>query len=440
MVDKMSNLSKNMGFNKSVSFGRRALSSGSPRVSRVGWISRWYHVFIGIGFLVSSLLVITAGYIHVLPALPLSSHHNDVSKSSYSNGSCNMYEGNWILDDSYPLYNATECPFAEKGFDCLGNGRVDQSYLKWRWKPMNCDVPKFDVQNVLEKLRSKRIVFVGDSMSRTQWESLICLLMSGVEDKRSVYEMNGNTITKRIKYLGVRFSSFNFTVEFFRSVFLVQEGPMPKHSPKRVKSALKLDVLNSISSQWIDSDVLVFNTGHWWVPGKLFEIGCYFQVGNSLKLGMSIPTAFEVALRTWASWIEENIDTNRTHVFFRTFEPSHWKDHTFKYCSVTDEPVNETRGREKSIFSDTILEVAKNMKAPINVLRITSMSAFRSDAHVGQWSDNPSVPDCSHWCLPGVPDVWNQILVSYLLTEYDSVVQRTRYNLVASALNHTRNI
>lgn len=264
-----------MGFNRSVSFNRRALSSGSPRVSRVSWISRWYHVFVVIGFLVSSLVVITAGYIHVLPSLPLSSHSNNVPKSSYSNGtsnrSCNVYEGSWILDDSYPLYNATECPFAEKGFDCLGNGRVDQNYLKWRWKPMNCDVPKLNVLNVLEMLRSKRVVFVGDSMSRTQWESLICLLMSGVEDKRTVYEMNGNKITKRIKYLGVRFSSFNFTVEFFRSVFLVQEGQMPKHAPKRVKSALKLDVLDSISSQWIDSDVLVFNTGHWWVPGKLFE-------------------------------------------------------------------------------------------------------------------------------------------------------------------------
>lgn len=82
--------------------------------------------------------------------------------------------------------------------------------------------------------------------------------------------------------------------------------------------------------------------------------------------------------------------------------------------------MTETEGRDRNIFSDTILEVAKNMKVPINVLHITSMSAFRSDAHVGNWSDNPSVPDCSHWCLPGVPDVWNEILLSHLLTEYDS--------------------
>ena len=40
---------------------------------------------------------------------------------------------------------------------------------------------------------------------------------------------------------------------------------------------------------------------------------------------MSIPNAYRAALDTWASWVEENINTNRTRVFFRTFEPSHWR-------------------------------------------------------------------------------------------------------------------
>lgn len=53
--------------------------------------------------------------------------------------------------------------------------------------------------------------------------------------------------------------------------------------------------------------------------------GCYFQVGNALKLGMSIPAAFKIALNTWALWVQNTVDTNRTRVFFRTFEPSHWR-------------------------------------------------------------------------------------------------------------------
>ncbi|KAJ0547865.1 putative PMR5 domain, PC-Esterase [Helianthus annuus] len=329
-----------------------------------------------------------------------------------SKGVCDLYDGSWVVDETYPLYNASQCPFAEKGFNCLANGRKNKGYLKWRWKPKNCDVSRFDVEEVLEKLRGKRVVFVGDSLSRTQWESMICLLMNGVEDKTSVYEVNGNTISKKIRYLGVRFSSYNFTVEFYRSVFLVQIGSVPKRAPKRVKSTIKLDELDSISSKWIDSDILVFNTGHWWNRGKLFEIGGYFKVNGRLKLGMSIMDAYTTALNTWASWVENMVNTNRTRVFFRTFEGSHWsKSHT---CKVTQKPLVRSKREYRSHFSDIIKKVVNNMSVPVTTMHVTPMGSYRSDAHVGIWGDNPTVPDCSHWCLPGVPDAWNEILFSYL--------------------------
>lgn len=265
---------KNISFNRSTSFHRRALSIGSPRVSRLGWVSRWFQVLVVFGSLISFIIAFCCGYFYVLPSISQAFHGYgyNISKLNNSFGSCNVFEGKWVPDSSYPLYNATECPFVERGFDCLGNGRIDKDYLKWRWKPNNCYIPGFDVHSILEKFRGKRIVFVGDSMSRTQWESLICLLMTGVEDKKSVYEVNGNKITKQIRFLGVRFSTFNFTIEFFRSVFLVQQSFMPKHAPKRVKSTLKLDKLDDISYRWVNSDVLIFNTGQWWVPGKLFNM------------------------------------------------------------------------------------------------------------------------------------------------------------------------
>ncbi|KAF2284412.1 hypothetical protein GH714_021597 [Hevea brasiliensis] len=191
------------------------------------------------------------------------------------------------------------------------------------------------------------------------------------EDKKSVYEVNRNKITKRIRYLSARFNSFNFTIEFFRSVFLVQHAWMPRHAPK--------------------------------------------QVGNALKLGMSIPAAFRMALDTWALWVQNTIDTNRTRVFFRTFEPSHWSDQTHRFCNVTRHPMSETEGTDRSLFSDATWEVVKKMTVPVTILHITAMSAFRSDAHVGKWNDNLSIADCSHWCLPGVPDMWNEILLYFLL-------------------------
>ncbi|KAI3902981.1 hypothetical protein MKX01_042833 [Papaver californicum] len=418
-------------FSRSLSghYSRKSLSFGSPRSPRVGghrktWVSRSFHIIVGCSLLITFVLATGCGYLYVFPSLTQAFHGYALSKDSKPvesiGGTCDLFEGNWEPYIGYPLYNSSECPFAEPGFNCLANGRKDIDYLKWRWKPKNCDVPVFDVSVVLERLRGKRIVFVGDSMSRTQWESLICLLMTGVEDKKSIYEVNGNKITKQIRFLGVKFSSFNFTVEFFRSVFLVQHGWVPRIGPKRVRSTLKLDKLDDISKEWIDSDVLIFNTGQWWTTGKLFDTGCYFQVGKALKLGMSINAAYKTALDTWASWVETTVNTNRTKIFFRSFEPSHWShwsDQSRRSCNVTQFPMSETEGRDQSPFSDIISEVVKNMTVPVTVLQVTSMGAFRSDAHVGPYSDMPAVADCSHWCLPGVPDVWNEFMVSFLLAD-----------------------
>ena len=90
---------------------------------------------------------------------------------------------------------------------------------------------------------------------------------------------------------------------------------------------------------------------------------------------------------------------------------------TRQRCKVTRRPLSKTKGRDRSPFSNMVLNVVKNLSIPVTVLHVTPMGSFRSDAHVGTWSDNPLVPDCSHWCLPGVPDMWNEILFSYLLSQ-----------------------
>lgn len=278
----MNNLSRSTSSGRRISFNRRTPTSGSPKVvlhrenpegvHRYSWASHNIHIFIIIGPLITFILAFSCGYLYAFPNLGLTFHGYGASPVSGSPKRCDIFDGSWVMDYSYPLYGSSECPFVEKGFNCLGNGRTDTDYLRWRWKPKDCDIPRFNASIILERLRGKRVVFVGDSMSRTQWESLICLLMTGVVDKTSVYEVNGNNITKTIRHLGVHFSSFNLSLEFYRSVFLVQPGVAPKHAPKRVKSTLKIDKLDDISKEWVKSDVLIFNSGHWWVPSKLFAI------------------------------------------------------------------------------------------------------------------------------------------------------------------------
>ncbi|XP_058097315.1 protein trichome berefringence-like 7 [Magnolia sinica] len=410
-------------FSRSTSghLARRSPSFSSPRVAlpRKSWVMRSFSARVGVSLLLSLFFVISCGYVFVFPNLgQLINQRYGFSEFAGSVDGCDFFDGKWVPDNTHPHYNSSDCPFAERGFNCLANGRRDNEYLKWQWKPLHCDLPSFSAPEILEQLRGKRVVFVGDSMSRTQWESMICLLMTGVEDQKTVYEVNGNRITKQIRFLGVRFHSFNLTIEFYRSVFLVQQGKPPRHGPKRVQSTLHLDVLDEINKKWIDSDVLIFNSGQWWTPGKLFNVGAYFQVNGTLKLGMPINTAYRTALGTWASWVEAMVNTHRTQVFFRTFEPSHWGGPGRSVCKVTQYPTSETKGLNQSVFTDIISEVVSEMKVPVTILPVTSMGAFRSDAHVGKWSDNPSVPDCSHWCLPGVPDTWNELLFAYLQAKH----------------------
>lgn len=74
-------------------------------------------------------------------------------------------------------------------------------------------------------------------------------------------------------------------------------------------------------------------------------------------------------------------------------------------------------GKDRSIYSDIIMDIVKNESFPATALHVTPMGAFRSDGHVGKFSYDVSVPDCSHWCLPGVPDAWNEMLFTLLLAD-----------------------
>ena len=40
---------------------------------------------------------------------------------------------------------------------------------------------------------------------------------------------------------------------------------------------------------------------------------------------MSVIDGYKMALNTWADWAEANINPNRTSVFFRTIESTHWR-------------------------------------------------------------------------------------------------------------------
>lgn len=55
---------------------------------------------------------------------------------------CDIFDGKWVRDDSKPYYPRGSCRYVDKDFDCHLNGRPDDGYLKWKWQPNACDIPR----------------------------------------------------------------------------------------------------------------------------------------------------------------------------------------------------------------------------------------------------------------------------------------------------------
>lgn len=95
---------------------------------------------------------------------------------------------------------------------------------------------------------------------------------------------------------------------------------------------------------------------------------------------MEMELALEVAMKTWSNWIDQNVDTNKTVVFFRSISPEHKGK---QRCYNETKPFPDESYQE--IFPKSLIEVfertIKRMKTPVKYLNITKLSQYRRDAH-----------------------------------------------------------
>ncbi|XP_058100742.1 protein trichome birefringence-like 31 [Magnolia sinica] len=343
---------------------------------------------------------------------------------------CDVFDGRWVLDDvSRPLYKEESCPYLTKQVTCQRNGRPDSLYQKWRWEPYACELPRFDALTLLEMLRGKRLMFVGDSIQRTQWESMVCLLQSVIPDgKKSVHRNPPMKI--------FRAEDYDASIEFYWAPFIVQSNSDNTRNHTVHKRLVKLDSISKHSDRWKGVDVMVFDSYVWWMykpiinatTGRLHNVQEY-----------NVTTAYRLALKTWANWLESNINPTTQKVFFMSMSPTHlwsweWKTGSDENCFNEFYPIWGSSywgtGSNRDIMG-ILRDALKELKINVTLLNITQLSEFRKDAHTSvyterrgklltkeQKSDPKNYADCIHWCLPGVPDTWNEILYAFLLYDY----------------------
>ncbi|WOL06347.1 protein trichome birefringence-like 34 [Canna indica] len=346
---------------------------------------------------------------------------------------CDLFSGQWVYDNTtYPLYSERGCRFMSDQSACEKFGRRDLKYQNWRWQPHGCNLPRFNATKLLERLRDKRLVFVGDSLNRNQWISMVCLLDSAIPEPHKLMESNGSLMSFKAK-------EYNASVEFYWSPLLVEsnsDDPIHHRVPDRIVRAQSIE---KHARRWTNADVLVFNTYLWWRRPVMKVLWGSFDEEDGIYKEIDGLRGYELALRTWSDWLEFHVDHLKAQLFFMSMSPTHWSGEEWgspsgQNCYTEEEPITEEgyRGKDTNEKMVRVVEEAieslRGRGVKVQLLNITQLSEYRKDGHPSiyrkQWEpltkeqqeDPSSYADCIHWCLPGVPDVWNQLLYAYLFS------------------------
>ncbi|KAL7582833.1 hypothetical protein Lser_V15G42827 [Lactuca serriola] len=339
---------------------------------------------------------------------------------------CDLFSGRWVHDNNshYPLYKEDECPYLLGDLACLTYGRKDSKYQQWRWQPHGCDFPRFDGKAIVERLKCKRLLFIGDSVNRNQWDSMMCMLHSSIPGKKKV--SLGGTLNNTLYTF--RAIDYNISIDYYWAPMLVESNGDDPSNHRLDHRIIRIKAIEKHARHWVDADILVFNTKS---PGSLLgdPNQVYDEIDNL--------RAYKKVLETWSKWVHIHIDPAKTKMFFMGLTATHsrakdWGGKKHGSCYNETEPVMEDgfweSGTNQQMLQilESLLSKLKAKGVNVQLINITQLTQYRKDAHPSVhrklWSPltdaqkkkPESVADCTHWCLPGVPDIWNELLLAYI--------------------------
>lgn len=351
---------------------------------------------------------------------------------------CDVFSGRWVRDEAArPLYREADCPYIPAQLACEAHGRPETAYQRWRWQPRGCALPAFDAAAMLDRLRGKRVMFVGDSLGRGQFTSLVCLLLAAVPDP-AARSFATSPDQQRSVFTA---AAYNATVEFYWAPFLLQSNADNAAVHRISDRMVRRGSIGHHGRHWEGADVIVFNTYLWWCTGLQFRIledGPFDAGGNSsTTTWVSTEEAYAMAFREMLQWAREHMDFATTRVFFTSMSPTHSKSQDWGGGEPGGNCYGETEMIGDAAYwgSDSRRGVMRAIgevldgdgaDVPVTFLNVTQLSLYRKDAHTSvykkQWTpptpeqlaDPKTYADCVHWCLPGLQDTWNELLYTKL--------------------------
>ncbi|GAU41153.1 hypothetical protein TSUD_190530 [Trifolium subterraneum] len=224
-------------------------------------------------------------------------------------------------------------------------------------------------------------------------------------DKKNVSFVKNN-VTNDVSYNANTSSieDYNCSVDFVASPFLVRESTFKGKNGSF--ETLRLDLMDHTTTS---ED--------------------YYQEGNHVHPRLKALDAYMRALTTWAKWVDRKVNANHTQVFFRGYSVTHFWGGQWNsggQCHKETEPIyNETYLQKYPSKMRALDHVMQNMKTKVVYMNISRLTDYRKDGHPSVYRKDYKTAmkqnlsslyeDCSHWCLPGVPDTWNELLYVSLL-------------------------
>ncbi|KAL6534416.1 hypothetical protein OROHE_013341 [Orobanche hederae] len=206
----------------------------------------------------------------------------------------------------------------------------------------------FNGKAFLEKIRGKKVLFVGDSLNRNQWSSLLCLIESSLPP------------------------SSNKSLTLTSNCNLFQNKPL-----KDMPDTGTMQTYSFSIPTFAHNDTLGW--GSFESPDAIYKT-------VEMKLHR-----YEMALNTWSDWLEMNINRTKTKLFFMSPSPyilsiskRPFSD-VLRQCYNRSAPISEEDFVPSNHSMVGVLESAieklRTRGITVEYVHIIRMSEYRSDAH-----------------------------------------------------------